>query len=31
MVGALGFVVTVVDELDNADVPPELIAFTVNV
>jgi hypothetical protein len=31
MVGALGFVVTAVDALDATDVPPELVAVTVNV
>jgi hypothetical protein len=31
IVGALGFVVTVVDELDETDVPPELVAVIVNV
>ena len=30
IVGALGFVVTSVDTLDSADVPPELVAETVN-
>ena len=31
MVGALGFVVFVGDALDATDVPPELVAVTVNV
>ena len=31
MVGAFGFVVTEVDALDATDVPPELVAVTVNV
>ena len=31
MVGAIGFVVTAVDALDATDVPPELVAETVNV
>ena len=31
MVGALGFVVTVVDALDETDVPPELVAVITNV
>ena len=31
IVGALGFVVTEVDALDETDVPPELVAVTVNV
>jgi hypothetical protein len=31
IVGALGFVVTDDDELDELDVPPELVADTVNV
>jgi hypothetical protein len=30
IVGALGFVVTSVDTLDETDVPPELVAETVN-
>ena len=31
IVGAFGFVVTDVDALDETDVPPELVAVTVNV
>ena len=31
IVGAVGFVVTAVDALDATDVPPELVAVTVNV
>ena len=31
IVGEFGFVVTVVDALDETDVPPELVAETVNV
>jgi hypothetical protein len=31
MVGELGIVVTKFDELDGADVPPELVEVTVNV
>ena len=31
MVGVLGFVVTSVDTLDEPDIPPELVAVTVNV
>ena len=31
IVGALGFVVTEVDEPDATDVPPELVAVTENV
>ena len=31
MVGALDIVVFVVDALDETDVPPELVAITVNV
>ena len=31
MVGELGIVVTKLDELDGADVPPELVEVTVNV
>ena len=31
IVGALGFVVTVVDALDETDVPPELVAVITNV
>ena len=31
IVGAIGFVVTEVDVLDATDVPPELVAVTVNV
>ena len=31
IVGAIGFVVTAVDALDATDVPPELVAETVNV
>ena len=31
IVGELGFVVTVLDALDATDVPPELVATTVNV
>jgi hypothetical protein len=31
IVGELDIVVTAVDELDGADVPPELVAVTVNV
>ena len=31
IVGAIGFVVTEVDALDATDVPPELVAVTVNV
>ena len=30
MVGAFGFVVTSIDVLDDTDVPPELVAVTVN-
>jgi hypothetical protein len=30
-VGALGFVVTAVDAVDGKDIPPELVAVTVNV
>ena len=31
IVGAPGFVVTAVDELDAIEVPPEFIAVTINV
>ena len=31
IVGALGFVITAVDAFDEPDVPPELVAVTVNV
>ena len=31
IVGAFGFVVTEVDALDATDIPPELVAVTVNV